>query len=389
MRHYLYTPLICLVAGASVAPAAVTAADLERAVLRGDTLEQIGELFDMGPEVNYEVTLLPGKEPAPLICALADDAVYGYSDEHKGLNLPYDQAEAMAFLLDNGADPNARDAAGRTPLHLTAHAVAQHILLEHGADPKLTDHAGNLPEVPEAEGIATEAQGGEDAETTGLTAEELRELGVSYAEGKDGKEVDTARAIELYLLAAERGDSTAARWMGWRYRQGRGVQKDADKANYYFSLAAAAGDQAAYKALDSLAPQKAAGKEFLFGCDSVRIEGALPQPEKYSFLSPEDKDVCYIAQWTQGSNTFRADHMDARGEGFCTVSTYTPTGKNTATVVTEHRSHYSDVGSSHYRREYKLIFTSPTGGKATCTVTGKPETIGAKAIYYTGTFSLK
>lgn len=85
---------------------ATTAAELEQAIKRGDTLEQIVALFEEGPEVNYKVTLLPGKEPAPLICALADDAVYGYSDKYKGLDLPYTQAEAIEALLDNGADPN-------------------------------------------------------------------------------------------------------------------------------------------------------------------------------------------------------------------------------------------------------------------------------------------
>ena len=59
---------------AGVVEAATTAAELEAAIKRGDTLEQIVALSDEGPEVNYKVTLLP-----------------------------YNPAEAMAALLDNGA----------------------------------------------------------------------------------------------------------------------------------------------------------------------------------------------------------------------------------------------------------------------------------------------
>lgn len=291
MRNYIYTALICMVAGASLAVADITAADSEQAILRGDST--------------------------------------------------------------------------------------------------IADNEGNLPDVPEAAGISTENQGGEDNETARLITDELRELGVCYAEGKNGKSEDTARAIELYLIAAERGDATASRWMGWCYRQGRGVKKDTAKANYFFSLAAAAGDTAAYRALDNLAPESANGKEFRFCCTGVRIEGALPYPERYGILSPEDKDVYYVAQWNQGGNTQSHHNVDDEGEGFQTVHTYERTGKNTATVVTEYHSYSIDVGSAHYHREYKLIFTSPTGGKATCVVTGDSETIGAKSIRYTGTFTLE
>lgn len=165
--------LSLLVTGGGTA-AATTAAELEEAIKRGDTLEQIVAMFEEGPEVNYKVTLLPGKEPAPLICALADDAVYGYSDEYKGLDLPYNQAEAMTALLDNGADPNARDARGRTPLHLTGHSLAQHVLLQKGADPRLEDNRGNLPVVPEAEGIALKTAWCHTASWSGSTIPRAR-----------------------------------------------------------------------------------------------------------------------------------------------------------------------------------------------------------------------
>lgn len=381
--------LSLLVTGGGTADA-TTAAELEEAIKRGDTLEQIVAMFEEGPEVNYKVTLLPGKEPAPLICALADDAVYGYSDKYKGLDLPYNQAEAMAALLDNGADPNARDARGRTPLHLTGHSLAQHVLLQKGADPRLEDNQGNLPVVPEAEGIATEEQGSDSSdEIIGLSPKEIRELGVCYAEGKNGKAVDEAHAIVLYEEAAERGDATAARWMGWRYRQGRGVPKDKALADYFFSLAAAAGDEAAAKQVSDMAPEQVGGMVFQFRCEESRVEAPLPHPEQYSILDPEDSGVYYLAQWPEDSNKFESDSRIDGINGVRLSNTYQKINKNTATVVTEFESVSSDSGNGWYKRSYKLIFTSPTEGKATCTVTGKPTTIGAQSIHYKGTFTLK
>lgn len=54
--------------------------------------------------------------------------------------------ELMEMLLSAGADINAPDAAGWTPLHFTAEEHLPHLaerLLEAGADPDARDHDGN------------------------------------------------------------------------------------------------------------------------------------------------------------------------------------------------------------------------------------------------------
>ena len=86
-------------------------------------------------------------------------------------------------------------------------------------------------------------------EEHGLSAAQIRELGVDYAEARNGKPLDEQRAIQLYIKAAEMGDIKAQRWMGRRYRQGRGVPKDEQWAHAYFSAAASQGDKAAAEAL--------------------------------------------------------------------------------------------------------------------------------------------
>jgi cytohesin len=50
--------------------------------------------------------------------------------------------------LQNGADPNAKDEDGRTPLHYAAekgHAEIVKVLLKRGADPRIADNRGRIP----------------------------------------------------------------------------------------------------------------------------------------------------------------------------------------------------------------------------------------------------
>jgi len=50
--------------------------------------------------------------------------------------------------LENGANPNAKDNDGWTPLHWAAqdgHVEIVKILLERGADPRIADNRGHIP----------------------------------------------------------------------------------------------------------------------------------------------------------------------------------------------------------------------------------------------------
>lgn len=386
MKFHLHTALAALICLATAVGAA-SVDELQQAILRCEPLEKIEQIIKDGVDVNSKIEIQKGYH-VPLLCALLQDSVYQAEFESEPLGLPYDAAQAAQMLLRNGADPNIRDHIGRTPLHYTSHAMAQHYLLQAGADPKLADEDGNLPEVPEAAGIATEGAPTYE-ETDGMTPAQIRELGVCYAEGKGGKEVDTAMAIDLYEMAAVAGDATAARWMGWRYRQGRGVDKDRARSNYFFSLAAAAGDTAAMNALDTLAPEQVGGKTLTFHCEKEELVNADSYRDEntYAFLKPND-EAAYVVAWAQ--NNTEANKTSDNDSSTEIAIDYKRTGKNSATVTYSFSfTHGGGNISNWYTRTYELIFTSPTGGKATCTVTGKPTTIWADRIIYTGSFSLE
>lgn len=85
----------------------------------------------------------------------------------------------------------------------------------------------------------------------GGTPDLVRERGVDFAEGRNGVKTNEHTAIILYRVAADMGDAKAARWMGWRYLQGRGVKKNRKLAEQYFTIAAIQGDPGAQDALKS------------------------------------------------------------------------------------------------------------------------------------------
>ncbi|MBR2126817.1 MAG: SEL1-like repeat protein [Akkermansia sp.] len=169
-----------------------------------------------------------------------------------------DEEKALR-LLQHGADVNAQDNQGRTALMLTTNEGVARVLLSHGADCNLRDNEGqsaldhhpssydNVRKVIEEYRLYGD-------ETSGLNAAQIRELGVDYAEARKGKTKDESRAIQLYIKAADMGDMKAQRWMGWRYRQGRGVAVDEYEARKYFRMAAEQGDSAAAEAIGVSVP---------------------------------------------------------------------------------------------------------------------------------------
>jgi TPR repeat protein len=67
-----------------------------------------------------------------------------------------------------------------------------------------------------------------------------------------GVKQDYAKAVHHYTIAAEKGDASAAYYLGECYQNGNGCKQDIEKAKYWYKKGAEGGSKYAIEALSSL-----------------------------------------------------------------------------------------------------------------------------------------
>ena len=105
--------------------------------------------------MNWDDELLDAAENGDLIkvkTALEKGANPNAKDKHGWTPLHWaalgSNVKIVRVLLKHGADPNAKDKYGWTPLHsvaLMGRVDVVKIMLEHGADPRIADKEGHIP----------------------------------------------------------------------------------------------------------------------------------------------------------------------------------------------------------------------------------------------------
>ena len=216
------------------------------------------------------------------------------------------EAESLALLLARGADPNARDENGHTPLAYAVRRVANSrwaewetwrnscetddgwrdpdeclvktredfernyeqreectenviTLMRHGAR---TDIAGNgvHPPLEQARlmGLAAEAVRWYREGVARGAADAQFNLGMMYARG-EGVSEDDAVAARLMRLAAGQAHPGAQYVLGLMYTRGEGVPRDDTEALRWIRLAAGQGLRAAWEQLERMRPGEGSG----------------------------------------------------------------------------------------------------------------------------------
>ena len=74
------------------------------------------------------------------------------------------------------------------------------------------------------------------------------QIGLFYAQG-NGVKKDKNRAVQYYIMGAEKGDPEAQYWLGRAYEQGRGIKHDPERALYWLHQAAGKGNWLAIREL--------------------------------------------------------------------------------------------------------------------------------------------